>query len=114
MNIILKIGLILMMTGIGSIGALFFKRGTAKLKNGNIMKILFVPEIYIGGVSYVAGALINIILLRYMDYTLVYPMTSITYIWTMLISCFILKEKLTGNKILAIICIVLGVLVMNI
>lgn len=114
MNIILKTGLVLMMTAAGSVGALFFKRVMVKLKNENFLKIFFVPEIYIGGIFYVAGALLNILLLRYMEYTVVYPMTSITYLWTMLISYFILKEKFTRNKMLAIVCIILGVFVMNI
>jgi len=39
---------------------------------------------------------------------LVLPLTSITYIWTMLVSYLALKEKITKNKIIGVILICVG------
>lgn len=114
MEIAIKIFLIFIMTVSGSIGALFFKRSTTKLGSNKIFKLLLIPDLYIGGISYVFGILANIILLRNMDYTLVYPMTALTYVWTMLISLFFLHEKMNVRKVMAIIFIILGVVIINI
>lgn len=114
MSIILKIILVFVMTISGSMGAFFFKRGTSKLNDGSIFKMIFIPEIYIGGFFYLIGAATNIVLLRFMEYTIVYPMTALTYVWTMIISYFILRENMNKEKIVAIACIVLGIIILNI
>jgi drug/metabolite transporter (DMT)-like permease len=62
---------------------------------------------------YLLGALLNIVLLRHLPYSIVYPMTSLTYIWTMVVSYFLLKEKINRNKIIAVALIVTGVIVLN-
>ena len=113
MNIMLMVIVVLIMTVSGTFGALFFKKGIAKLKGINIFSLIFVPEVYIGVAFYMIGAVTNIILLRYIPYTVLYPMTSLTYIWTMVVSYIVLKEKINKDKVMAIICIVIGVLILS-
>ena len=48
---------------------------------------------------YRASAVVNILLLRRLDYSVVLPLTSLTYIWTMLLSARLLGERLTGRKL---------------
>lgn len=93
-------------TIIGAFGGFFFKKTASSSKS--ILKILFSPYLYVGGMLYVMGGLLNIWALKKLPYTVVLPLTSITYIWTMLISYFILKEKITKKKITGVLCIVLG------
>ena len=114
MNIMLKIIVVLVMTVSGTFGALFLKKGIAKMKGINIFSLIFIPYLYIGVAFYLVGAITNIVLLRYIPYTVLYPMTSLTYIWTMAVSYFILKEKINRDKVIAIICIVAGVLILSI
>ena len=109
MNIFLLIVLIFVMTFSGSMGAFFLKKGTSKMDGISILEMLKTPELYAGGVLYVLGACTNIFLLRSMPYTVVYPMTSLTYVWTMFVSALFLGERVTRNKILAVICIILGI-----
>ena len=109
MNIFLLIILIFVMTFSGSLGAFFLKSGTSKMESISIIEMLKTPELYVGGVLYVVGACTNILLLRSMPYTVVYPMTSLTYVWTMFVSAIFLKEKITQNKVMAVACIVLGI-----
>lgn len=90
----------------GAFGALFFKK--ASTTNKGITDMIFNVNLYIGGVFYLIGAILNIVVLKYLKYTVVLPITSITYIWTMLISYFIIKEKITMKKIAGITCIILG------
>jgi uncharacterized membrane protein len=50
--------------------------------------------------------------LRFMEYSVVLPLTSITYIWTMLVSYLFLKEKITARKIAGVCLIVIGATVL--
>lgn len=103
--------LILVMTLLGSLGAFFFKKSTEKMDG--IFTLLRIPSFYIGGVLYVSGALLNVILLRYMDYTVVYPMGSIAYIWSLVISNRFLGEKITARKIVGVVLICGGVVLLT-
>lgn len=70
--------------------------------------MLLNVHLYIGGILYLAAAAVNILALRYLDYSVVLPVSSITYIWTMLLSYIILKETITKKKVLGVLCIVAG------
>lgn len=97
--------LILCMTFMGSVASVFFKRASG---SAGFMKMLFNVNLFIGGFLYVAGAALNIVVLRYLDYSVVLPLSSVTYIWTMVLSYLILQERITKKKILGVLCIVLG------
>ena len=108
-EIVLSVLMVVIMTFSGSLGAFFLKKGTGKLSNISLLEMIRIPEMYIGGVLYLLGAGTNIILLRRLPYTVVYPLTSLTYVWTMFISASLLKEKITGNKIGAVLLIIIGI-----
>ena len=97
--------LLLIMTLLGSIAALFLKKASG---SEGILELLKNLNFYIGGFLYFVSAVLNIIVLRYLDYSIVLPLTSITYIWTMLLSYLILKERITGKKIGGVIMIIIG------
>lgn len=97
--------ILLLMTVIGSLASLFLKRATqaeeylAMLRNANL---------YLGGGLYFLSALLNIYVLKYLDYSVVLPLTAITYVWTMILSAFVLREKITRKKILGMLLILIG------
>lgn len=101
--------IILVMTILGATASCFLKKASeqtgiaAMLKNRNI---------YLGGILYVIAALLNVYVLRFMDYSVVLPLTSITYIWTMIIAYWFLKERITRRKIVGVFCIVVGVCIL--
>ena len=97
--------MIFVMTALGTFAGLFLKKAS---KNLEIKNLICSPNLYLGGILYLSAAIINIYVLKFLDFSLVLPMTSITYVWTMLISKFILKEKITTKKILGTICIIVG------
>lgn len=101
--------LILLMTVLGSVASLFLKRASG---SDGIVAMAMNPNLYAGGFLYLAAALLNVYVLRYMEYSVVLPLTSITYIWTMVISYLILKEKITGKKITGVCLIVIGATVL--
>ena len=92
-------------TILGAFGGFFFKKCT----NAGIIKgIIFSPFLYLGGMLYLVSAILNIIVLRYLPYSVTLPLTSITYIWSMIISYLFLKEKITKTKLVAIVFILGG------
>lgn len=101
---------VLVMTLIGAVGAFFLKTGMDRADS--LPKVFQTPQIYLGGCCYLTGAGLNILLLRRMDYSILYPVTSVTYIWSMLLSAAFLGERLTGRKLLGIAAILAGVLIL--
>ena len=100
--------LALPMTFLGALGAFFFKK--ASTKTSEVLSLLTHKEFYFGGLFYVSGAALNIILLRYLQYSILYPMTAITYIWTAILSHCLLGEKILKRAIWGIGMICVGVI----
>jgi drug/metabolite transporter (DMT)-like permease len=94
------------MTLIASFASFFLKKSTS---GGSILSIIVNKYLYIGGFMYVIGALFNIWILKRMPYSIVVPLGSICYIWTMLIAGFFLKEKIGLGKIIGVLLILSGV-----
>ena len=101
---------LLVMTMFGSVASLFLKKASGS--NG-FVDMLKNINLYIGGFLYVSSAVLNIWLLKILDYSVILPLTSLTYIWTMVLSYFILKEKITVKKILGICLILIGAVIIS-
>lgn len=93
------------MTIAGAFGGFFFKKATLK---GFKISAYFLLFLGIGGFCYLLSSILNIMVLKQLPYTIVFPLTSITYIWTLLISYFFLKESITVKKVVGIILICMG------
>lgn len=106
MNNFMLMILIIIMTILGSFGGFFFKKSTS---GNTALSIIKSKYLYIGGFLYVSSALLNIYLLKYLPLTVVMPMSAITYVWSMITSRIVLKEKITVSKIVGIIFIIIGV-----
>ena len=102
---------LLIMTMLGSVASLFLKKASG---TEGIFTMLKNVNLYIGGFLYLASAVLNIWILRYLDYSVVLPLTSLTYIWTMVLSYLILKEKITKKKIGGVILILIGAICVSI
>ncbi|MGG5460372.1 EamA family transporter [Clostridium sp. B9] len=94
------------MTFLGALGGFFFKKGSQNIEN--FLSLILNWKIYIGGIFYLTAALLNILVLKYLPYSIVLPLTAMTYIWTMIIAKIALYEKITRNKIIGTILIILG------
>lgn len=99
--------ILLIMTLLGAFGSLLLKKAAESMSGINRKFIVFF---LCGGFLYFFGALLNIYLLQKLPYSLVYPLTSITYIWTVIISTIFLSERITARKIAGVGLIVFGAL----
>ena len=102
--------LVLVMTLSGSLGAFFFKE--AAQQGGGLRKLLTRPQLYVGGCFYGLGALLNIVLLGMWEYSLVYPLTAVTYVWTLVISNRLLGERITRGKAAGVLLVLCGVAIL--
>lgn len=102
--------ILVIMTMIGAVASLFLKKASDSNSLKELIKNIYL---YIGGFLYITGAFLNIWLLTVLDYSVTLPMTSLTYIWTMAISYFILKEKISVKKIFGVCLILLGAVILS-
>lgn len=96
---------ILLMTYLGAQASVFLKKASGQK---DWKASICSPALYIGGGLYVICALLNIWALKYLEYSKMLPLTSITYIWTLVLAYFIFKERISKRKIVGIIAISLG------
>lgn len=98
------------MTWLGALGGFFLKKASEfsfeTERRAVIIRLLF------GVGLYGFGAILNIIALQYLPYTTVFPLTAITYIWTMLLSFWLLKERIGVRKIIGVLLILSGAFVL--
>lgn len=97
--------ILVLMTMIGSLASLFLKRAT---QAQGYLQMLRSVHLYLGGGLYFLSALMNIYILKYLNYSVVLPLTAITYVWTMVLSALVLHEKITGKKVLGVLLILVG------
>jgi drug/metabolite transporter (DMT)-like permease len=94
---------------IGSFGALFLKAGAAKLHLGKRYLVLN-PRLLLGVALFCASSLAYVVGVRRGELSVLYPLVSLSYIWTMLWSVLFLKERMTRNKVLGLALIVIGII----
>jgi len=121
MHKILAIILIIIDCIIGSFGAIYLKKGSSnnKTKQSNIItkknkirnqiiSLLKNKNLIKGILLYALAATLLVVLLKYNNLNFIYPLTSITYIFTILLSSRLLNEKITKTKWVAILLIIFG------
>lgn len=107
---IIDIVCLLLMTMLGAIASLFLKRSSGA---DGMLSMFKNINLYIGGFLYLVSAMLNIWFLRHLDYSVVLPLTSLTYIWTMVLSYMVLQEKITRKKIFGVILILSGATIVS-
>lgn len=90
---------------LAAIASYFLKKATC---SDTLIDLLFCKYLYIGGFLYVFAALLNVYLLQVMPYSVVGPLCSVTYIWTIILSYKLLGEKLSSKKIIGVALILIG------
>jgi drug/metabolite transporter (DMT)-like permease len=112
MSIIIPLLLMIISTLIGAVGALFLKRGAASfsLHPRNWLK---QHHLMIGGTLYVLAILVYLVLLRYLPLSIAYPMTSISYVWILLLSAKYLGEEIDIWRWAGVFLIVTGVVLLT-
>ena len=98
------------MTVLGAFAGMFLKKASSNLE---IKSLILNHNLYLGAILYLSAALTNIYVLKFLDYSLVLPLTSLTYVWTMIISHYILKENFGSKKNIGVFFIVIGAVIVS-
>jgi multidrug transporter EmrE-like cation transporter len=99
--------LVLLASFIGSFGAVFLKMGSAKLHDGLAQIVNY--RLAAGVALYLLSTCFFIVAIRNGELTVLYPLVSLGYVWTMLWSKLFFKEPLTRQKFLGLFLILVGV-----
>ncbi len=92
---------------VGSFGAVFLKMGAARL-NGNLLSFVN-SRVVLGVALYLGSSIFYALGLRGGDLSVLYPMVSLGYIWTLLWSRLFFHETFTRVKFLGLGLVLLGV-----
>lgn len=112
MNVILSsLILIINATLFAAIGSVYLKIGSDKIvTRGNIITLIRKNyHLLLGLAGYSLGAVFNILAYKNSELAIIYPLTSLAYIWSLLMARKILKEKITVLKTIGISLIIIGV-----
>jgi drug/metabolite transporter (DMT)-like permease len=113
MNILLLYAMLIGGCALGAFASYFFKGASGALTGLNVTILLRQKTFWLGGLLYLVAALNNIFLLGHFDYSILLPMSSITYIWTMVIASRLLGERITKRKIFGVCAIVIGAVLIS-
>jgi len=106
------ISLVVISTVTGAFGSLFLKKG-AEHFNLNLLKQLRNKNLIFGCLLFIAGTALYVPALSMERLSILYPITSLTYIWVALVSVRFLKEKMNKHKWLGISLIVIGIFLIS-
>jgi drug/metabolite transporter (DMT)-like permease len=99
-------------TLLGAYGSLYLKKGSKEVTK-NLFS--FINKNLIIGISlYLISTVAYIYLLGTYELSILYPLTSLTYIWVMILSKIYLNEKINNTKIISIILIIMGIIIIMI
>jgi len=108
-----SIALVMLASFVGSFGALFLKSGAARLRF-NVKDLALNWRLILGVTLFVTSSVAYVVGVRKGELSILYPMVSLSYIWTLLWSVLFLDERITRNKFFGLALIVLGIVFIGI
>jgi drug/metabolite transporter (DMT)-like permease len=100
--------LILLASFIGSFGAVFLKAGASRLSNG-LRGLVGNYHLALGVALFLLSSYFFVLGLKRGELSVLYPLVSLSYMWTMLWSRLFFKEPFTRRKVYGLGLIVLGI-----
>jgi multidrug transporter EmrE-like cation transporter len=97
---------------LGSFGAVFLKSGAGKLHR-SLKTLILNWRLGVGVGFYLISSFFFVLGLRRGELTVLYPMVSLGYVWTLLWSRLFFKESMTRNKFLGIGLVLVGIVLLN-
>ncbi|MBT3721194.1 EamA family transporter [archaeon] len=92
---------------LGGYGSLFLKKGSSKL-TFNLKKWKNNLEVIFGLVLFGSSTIFYLLALPYGELSVVYPLSSLSYIFISIVSMWYLDEKMTKLKWTGIVLIMIG------
>lgn len=99
--------LVLLASLIGSFGAVFLKLGAAHLKRG--FRYILNRELLFGIFLFLGSSVPFMMGVKHGELSVLYPMVSLGYVWTLFWSKLFFNESITKPKIAALAMILAGI-----
>ena len=96
---------------LGSIGAAFLKAGAERLHR-DVRSLLTNWRLAMGVLTFVASSLLYLKGIKRGELTILYPMVSLGYVWTLAWSRLFFAEPITRGKLTGVGIIVLGIVLL--
>jgi drug/metabolite transporter (DMT)-like permease len=93
---------------IGSFGAVFLKGGAGRLQR-NLWSLIFNWQLAAGVAAFLLSSWFFVQGIRQGELSVLYPMASLSYLWTLLWSRLVYKEPFTRNKFIGLGLIIVGI-----
>jgi multidrug transporter EmrE-like cation transporter len=100
--------LVMLASFIGSFGAVFLKSGATKLKM-QWRTLVYNWRLAAGIASFLVSSIFFVMGVRHGELTVLYPMGSLGYVWTLLWSRLFFGEPFTKNKFVGLGMILAGI-----
>lgn len=104
--------LVFLASFIGSFGAVFLKMGAGRLHR-DLKTIILNWRLAVGVAVYLLSFVFYYLGLREGELSVLYPMVSLGYIWTLVWSRLFFKEPISGRKVVGLAMIMAGIVVLN-
>jgi drug/metabolite transporter (DMT)-like permease len=104
--------LVLFASFLGSFGAVFLKWGAGRISR-NPMSFLLNWRLATGVALYLISTVFYLMALRRGELSILFPMVSLGYVWTLLWSHLFFGEPFTRRKVGALALIFAGLIVLN-
>jgi multidrug transporter EmrE-like cation transporter len=99
--------LVLVASLFGSFGAVFLKMGAEKLKKGLLNVVSW--QAGLGVALFLTSSVFFVMGIKHGELSVLYPMVSLGYVWTLLWSRIFFKEPMTKQKFVALGMILTGI-----
>jgi len=107
---IISIIMVIFCSIVGATGSFFFKQASEKL-SFKFISLITNFKLFLGFFFFGISALVYLIALRNGDLTVLYPISSLSYVWTLFIGKKLLNEKINFYKQAGIVLILAGVII---
>ena len=108
---VVAIILVLISTFLAAFGSFFLKKASDKFKIS--LKGILNKNLILGIITYLSSTVFFIAALRRGEVSILYPVTSLSYIWVSVISVLLLKEKMNKFRYIGIFLIIIGVILIT-
>lgn len=96
---------------IASIGQIILKSGMNQVGKFNLLKVFLNPLVLLGLFFYASSAVLWLLVLSKEKLSFVYPLVAASYVLTILLAKFILKEPVPTLRWIGLGIIIVGILV---
>ena len=104
--------LVLFASFLGSFGAVFLKWGAGRMSL-NLKSMLLNWRLAAGVALYLSSTVFYLMALKHGELSILFPMVSLGYVWTLLWARLFFGEPFTGRKLGGLALIFAGLIVLN-